>query len=471
VTRLPLRIAALALALASFAGPVRAQQPPAEPSPVAAPLPAAGAVPPNITLDVTGTPAADAAFLEAQIRAAIDRAVRPTLLPGASLTIGAFTPWPLLPLAAGDRTAVNVTVTVTGDATTAPVSGITTVTVANVAQAHVHVPPSVLFLSDDPEYLPTEGVVFRGDVTPARPARLYYYHSDVGAPRDLDVVLTASSPARVHLVQSRGGPELDVMDVGHTVSRDYLHFAQAGEGIVADVAPGRPFVVRHALLLQGEVVAGTADVEVVGGTGVTVSVLASAAGSRPDASLRGPRVPYDGHRRHGVFDLAGFGAISAAYTAGGAPASVQYGTRAPSPRNLDPADDGRDYGDYGVVHRITFVLSNPGDAPQVVYVYEKPLGGPVRSTFLLDGQMKEVGCVRLPQPYWIATYQLAPHSTGQSTAVTMTDGGSFYPLEVGVTDTMPSPYTPPVGSADGCSPVTPAFPDSGGGARRQPGGG
>ncbi|MEA2722162.1 MAG: hypothetical protein QOJ39_4026, partial [Candidatus Eremiobacteraeota bacterium] len=175
--------------------------------------------------------------------------------------------------------------------------------------------------------------------------------------------------------------------------------------------------------------------------------------------LRGPRVPYDGHRRHGTFDLTSFGPLAQSYTAGGPDTAVQYGSRTSTPRNVDPADDGRDLGDYGVVHRITFTLANPTDAPSLVYLYEKPLGGPVRSSFIVDGRLKEMGCVRLPQPYWVATYQLPPHSTGMSNTVTMTDGGSFYPLEFGASATPPQPYTPPVGTADGCSPVATPFAD------------
>ncbi len=138
---------------------------------------------------------------------------------------------------------------------------------------------------------------------------------------------------------------------------------------------------------------------------------------------------------------------------------MQYGGRLSTPRNLIASDDGRNFGDYGVIHRITLTLVNPTDDPHLVYLYEKPLGGPVRSSFVVDGQLKELGCVRMPQPYWIATYQLPPHSSGASTTVTMTDGGSYYPLEFGVTDAQPLPYTPPVGSQDGCSPKALPFPE------------
>ena len=443
----------LAIALFSLARAALGQtipEPSASPAPqLSEPLPPAGVVPSNISFEVTGVPAADGNFLETQIRKALDRQIRPTLRPGSSVSYAAFAPWPLLPLASGSRAAVNVTVTITGDTATAPVTGVTTVTIDNVALLHGS--PRVLFLSDDPEYLPTEGLVFRGSVSPDRAARLYYYHSDIGVPRDLDAVLTATVPTRVQFMESQAGPDLDVMSVGHTVSRDFLRFQQYNEGTVVDLAPGKPFIVRHALVLQGEVVAGAVDVHVVAGGTVAVSVVASSAGSTPDAYLNGPRVPFDGHARHGTFDLDGYGNLAAVYTVGGPDTAVKYGGRAPTPRNLDPSDPGHDYGDYGIVQRITFTLVNPTDVPHLAYLYEKPLGGPVRSTFVVDGQLKELGCARMPQPYWLTTYQLPPHSTGASTTVTMTDGGSFYPLEFGVTETQPLPYTPPTGAPDGCS--------------------
>ncbi|GAC1413780.1 MAG: hypothetical protein NVSMB64_24060 [Candidatus Velthaea sp.] len=413
--------------------------------------PAAGVIPSNIAIDVTGEPAADGNFLDSQIRDALDRRIRPTLFPGAGISYGPIVPWPLLPLASGSRAAVNVTVSIAGDGASSPVTGVTTVTIDNIPVRSVA--PAVLFLSDDPEYLQSEGVVLRGNITAERAARLYYYHSDIGLPRDLDVVVTASVPTRLQLVKSGAGPELDVMNVGHAVSRDFLRYELQNEGAVIDVVPGTPFIVRHVLLLQGEVVAGAVDFNVIGGGPAAVSVVSSAAGGRPEAYLDGPRVPFDGHSRHGAFDLTGFGTISASYIVGGPDAAITYGGRAPTPRNLDATDIGRDYGDYGVVHRFTFTLENPTDAPHVVYLYQRPLGGPVRSSFLVDGLLKELGCVRLHQPYWLTSYQLPPHSSGASTTVTMTDGGSFYPLEVGATETLPQVYTPPIGTPDGCSAI------------------
>jgi hypothetical protein len=427
------------------------------PAPAALPLPPAGVIPPAVALDVTGAPVADAAFLDEQIRAAIERQVRPTLRPGASIDYGPIVPWPLIPLGVASRATVDVTVSITGDATTAPVTGVTAVTLDNVPLPPAS--PSLLYLSDDPEYLQSEGLIFRGDATLDGPARLYYYHSDIGIPRDVDVVLTSNAPARAQIIASGAGPDLDVMSVGHAVTRDFLGRARDNEGIVVDIAPGKPLVVRHALILQGEVVAGTVDVRVVSGGAVHLSVVATPAGGAPDAYLGGPRVAYDGHRRHGSFDLTEYGDLAASYTVGDPASAVEYGGRVPTLHNVSAGDDGHDYGDYGVTHRITFTLVNPTDVPQIVYLYEKPLGGPVRASFFIDGRFKELDCVRMRVPYLLSDYQLPPHYTGVVKMETMTDGGSFYPVEIGATDEQPMANVPPIGAPDGCSPRESAFPD------------
>ncbi|MDQ2859035.1 MAG: hypothetical protein M3R53_10345 [Candidatus Eremiobacteraeota bacterium] len=467
-SKITVRIFPVLLAIALLGnGRIAASQPDESPSPsasaVPSPLPSpslppAGVIPAALSLDVTGSPVADSAFLDERIRAELDRQIRPTLRFGAGVSYGPIVPWPLLPLALGTRAAVNVTVTISGSDTGSAVTGVTTVTLNSAAVAPTE--PSTLFLSDDPEYLLSEGLVFRGDVDAARPARLYYYHSNIGPPRDLDIVLTSAITARVHLIQSEAGPDLDVMSVGHFVTRDFLQYERANEGTVVNVVPGVPFVVRHAVMLHGELVAGAVDVAIVSGGPVAVSVVASPAGSRPGEYVSGPRVAFDGHHRHGAFALGGYGTIAAAYTVGGPPIAAKFGGRVPTPDNLDPADDGHDYGDYGVIRRITFTLNNPTDDTHRVYLYAKPLGGAMRGSFVVDGQLKEVDCVRVPQQYGIMTYEMPPHSTGASTTDTMTDGGSNYPLEFGVTDTQPLPVAPPAGSAESCRPNTASFPQA-----------
>jgi hypothetical protein len=104
------------------------------------------------------------------------------------------------------------------------------------------------------------------------------------------------------------------------------------------------------------------------------------------------------------------------------------------------------------LHRIVIALSNPSAQPATAYVYFRPIIGIDRASFLVDGNLVEVGCVRRPVPYQVAAIALAPNAQMSSTVLTMTDGGSFFPVEIGVTATPPIPQAPPINAPDGCFP-------------------
>ena len=410
----------------------------------------AGIVPATYSLIVTGTPASSR-FLSRQIRAALTRAIRPTLQPGSSIT---FNPLgiPLQPLQPGFETSIDVPVTVAGPPSTAPVYATTTVTVQNLAV--VPTVPTTLFYDDDPEYVQVGGVLFRGTIQANAATRLYYYHDNLGLPKDIAVVLTPASslPTRVQLIDVEGGPDQDVMSVGNSISKSFVLEESHNEGTVVDLIPATPFVVRNTLALLGELVAGSMDVRVLMGGPVTVSVVAVPAGTPLAQYLGGPLAPRDGHERSGAFNLTGFGDTTLAYTVGGTDALYTYGARENAPPNLDPASQGHDWGDYGVIHRVTVAIDNPTGTTQPVYLFEQPFGGATINNFVIDGQVKQMGCARIPQRYEINEYDVPANSSTTSTVVTMTDGGSSYPLQIGLTQTPPQPETPPMDATDGCFP-------------------
>jgi hypothetical protein len=141
------------------------------------------------------------------------------------------------------------------------------------------------------------------------------------------------------------------------------------------------------------------------------------------------------------------------YSIGSAdPAAVVIGDTDPTPPSAQPNAEGHDYGDYGVLHTINLTVNNPSPDPATAYLYFKPLGGPARGSFLVDGSLYEIGCVRVSQPYQISEIQIAAGQTYHGTLRTMTDGGSFYPAEIGITTTPPQPHAPPINAPDGCFP-------------------
>jgi len=170
------------------------------------------------------------------------------------------------------------------------------------------------------------------------------------------------------------------------------------------------------------------------------------------AMMNGPKLPGDGHNRTGVFDLNAFteSTTTLRYAAGADDASVTYGGH--TPPSATPGAPGHDYGEYGIVRTIAFDLTNPSPQPATVYLYERPMGGVVRSTFLVDGSLVQVGCARVSDRYLIAPVALDAGASRRVNVLTMTDGGSNYPLEVGVTSAQPEPTTPPISAPNGCFP-------------------
>ncbi len=423
----------------------------------------AGTAPPAATVRVTGSQL-DPQWLMQQIQRVVLPAVQTQ--PGATAQLGAFT----LPatLGPGASAVVPVPVQVAGGDQYFDVNAWTSVTVQNVAADPFSTP--LLFYDDDPEKLIADGVLFRGEVQPNAPARLYYYHQNAEGSRQLAVVLSSGTaqPSTVQIIDASAGPNIDVMSVGHAVSRDFLIRKPLNEGIVVDVAAQNPYVADQFAMDSLAGAAGSLGIRIVDGGPVTVTVLALPAGPITGAEIAGylsqPQLPDDGHHRTGIFALSGYGTQTIAFTVPGPDAGTQYGAQTPPAAAIPnvPIQTGHDYGEYGVLRLLNFQISNPLDRNATVYLYERPLGGPVRGSFLVNGRLAEVGCARVPDRYQIgAPIAVQAHGTLTVPVQTMTDGGSNYPLEVGVTSTQPQPNVPPMYAPDGCfpksgAPATPA---------------
>jgi hypothetical protein len=405
----------------------------------------AGTFPSAVSLTVTGS--VQWPWLWSQIQTALARAS--SVAPGAMLAMASPSPLPDPPLA-GQSEAFDTAVTIGGSDAFFQANGTVHVNVTNAPVEPVA--PPILLYDDDPERVSANGPIFRADITSENAARLYYYHDDGGDPRRLAVVISAGVPTDVQAIDSSAGPNLDVLSVGHAVSAGALELGARNEGVVYHLDPGAPLVLHDVLMTQKQGVAGSIAFSVLSGGPLHVEVLSVAPGDDVISAMNGPLLPRDGHHRSGAFEITNFGATALAYAAGGPDAMVKYGGRSATPVNA-AATDGLDLGDYGVVHTMLFSLSNPQSAPATAYLYERPAGGIVRSTFLVDGAIRQIGCVRDQEKrYQIAAFELAAGAKYQLNVQTMTDGGSSYPLEIGITATPPEPAAPPISSPEGCFP-------------------
>jgi len=409
----------------------------------------------SLTLQYTGNPV-DQAWLQRTVQRTVLRNVQ--LQPGVQAQTSFSLPAALAPGGVG---AFDAQVQVPGNDSYYPVNTVVNVNLQNVA-AQAFAPP-VLFYDDDPEHIPSEGVLYRGHINPGTPVRLYYYHDNGAQPRDLAVVFSAPSGAStVQLIDASAGPNIDVMQVGHAVTRDFLTRKPNNQGIVQTIAPGSPYIAERFAMQSLNGVAGSIDVNVLSGGALDVTVL-SVAQNTPDSAVPGlltqPQLPGDGHHRTGVFNISGYAQDTLAYRVGGEDISLDYGLH--SPPTLAPPE-GRDFGEYGVWRTLNFNITNPSGQPATLYLYEQPMGGPVRSSFLVNATppLVDIPCARASERYQIGGAITAPHGAMTIQLQTMTDGGPFYPLEVGLTATPPSPNPPPITAPNGCFPKPQAAPQA-----------
>ncbi len=411
--------------------------------------PNAGFAPNDVTVALTGDPTAD--FAATQIHAALLRAVQP--LPGAALVPGGVQ----LPTSLGPGESIDAPLRfhVDGKNRYVDVDGVANVHVSVAAPTPI--PPTVLFYSDDPEELTQDGVLFRGMLTHEQPVRLYYYHQTKVPNESVVIVLdTPTGTARVNVIGRGAGPNPAIFYVGQSATYRFLDDHARNAGVRLDVPAGAPLTIftSDTAMKAGDLVAGSLDIALTDGNPVRVSVLALSPAADLATLLGTGELLSDGKQRRGAYDIAQPFSLALAYAVGGPePTPVTVGAGDPPIPNLRAG--GRALaGDYGIVRNVNLTLSNPTQAPAIVYLYEKPIGYPVTTTinFTGDPAPLRLQCAKQPERYLVRAFNVPVNGNATITGTYMTDGGSTYPLDFGLTSTLPSPLPASMIAADGCFP-------------------
>jgi hypothetical protein len=222
------------------------------------------------------------------------------------------------------------------------------------------------------------------------------------------------------------------------------------ESVVATIAPGRPFV----LPLQGDMhvrdlIAAAYDITVLDGGAIDVEVVSTAHGIDPLSVADDPEAPADRSRRKGEFALAAIRPIGLELRIGSPDEEpsidIGLGSVEGTPEFPNLRAGPRFFpGDYGIVRPVRLHLVNVTDTQQTAFLYEVALNRALTSTFWFDGDVNptEVPMVTDPnQRYLVRAFPLAPNEDRTVTGEYMTDGGSNYTAEYGLT--ADTPQTPP----------------------------
>jgi putative type II/III system pilus formation protein len=385
---------------------------------------AAGTVADEASLRVTGNPAS-ADYLREAIAAAVSRAT--ILRPGAAVTV----PLETIPLhqdlKLDNRTELDVPVQIAGSGYL-PVSRNTHVLVENTALPAIL--PARLLVSDYPERLTANGVLFTSRLDRAQAQRFLYYHYNPGTEPARRILLkarnTSTEPATVQMIEGSAGPGLNEMEVGHSSTKRFLVREARNEGQVLTIAPGATMnLVDHPLPPQN-VVSAILQLRLVSGDPLDLALVAQDANAPLDQSVD-TTVLLAGGARHarGVYPVPTF-FFERTYDVDGVDLDIPIG-QLPLP-NLREGEALS--GDYGVEQSMNVVIVNMTRGPRSIALYANPRGGRATGTFLIDGTLVQAHALAAFSRFKIWQETINAGTFRRVRIVTMPEGGSSYPLRL-----------------------------------------
>lgn len=385
---------------------------------------AAGIVADETTLRVTGNPAS-AAYLRDAIARAAERAA--TLRAGSSVSVQTDSIPVRRDLAQDDRMDADVPVTIAGgDFFT--VTGTTHVVVEN--QALPPIQPVRLLVSDYPERLTADGVLFNARLDTKTAQRFLYYHYNPGTEKPRRILLKAhngsNAPATVQMIDGIAGPEGNEMEVGHLSTKRFLVREAKNEGSVLTIMPGQTMnLIDHPLPPQN-VVSGILQLRLVNGDPLDLTLVAQPLDAPLDQSIESTQLLSGGapHAR-GVYPVPTF-YFERTYDVDGQDLELNIG-QLPLPNLREGEALG---GDYGVEQSMNVVIVNQTRAPKPVALYANPRGGKATGTFLIDGALVQAHALPAFSKFKLWQETINPGTYRRIHVVTMPEGGSSYPMRL-----------------------------------------
>lgn len=384
---------------------------------------AAGTIADETSLRVTGNPAS-AEYLREAIARAVTQAA--TLRSGSSVNVVSET-LPVHDLKTDDRTELDVPVQIAGP-NYLNVNGMTHVLIENTALPPIQ--PARLLVSDYPERLTANGVLFTARLDREQAQRFLYYHYNPGTEPARRILLKAhnasNAPAVVQMIDGSAGPGGNEMEIGHLSTKRFLVHEAQNEGTVLTIAPGSTLNLVDDPLPPQNIVSAILQLRLVSGDPVDLALIAQDANAPLDQSIDTTALLAGGapHAR-GVYPVPTF-FFERTYDVDGADLEIPIG-QLPLP-NLRQGEALS--GDYGVEQSVRVVIVNQTRGPRAVALYANPRGGRATGTFLIDDTLVQAHALPAFSRFKIWQETINPGTYRRVRIVTMPEGGSSYPLRM-----------------------------------------
>jgi Pilus formation protein N terminal region len=344
------------------------------------------------------------------------------------------------PLTIDNVTNVAVPVIIQGEGYFT-VQGTTRVRVENVALPRIS--PDSLMVSDFPETLKDDGVLFTSELSRDTAARFLYYHYNPPGQPDRRIVLKvrndSAQPATVQFITGAAGPSTNEMEVGHLSTRRFLVRVAQNEGTVSVIQPNSTVELVDQPLPARSIVSNLMQLRELQGAPLHLTLVARTATATGDDPPDSKLLSGDQPHARGVYEIPEF-FFERTYDTSQPDLVVPIG-QIPLP-NLRQGQALA--GDYGVLQQITIRMVNNDRRPARVALYANPRGGRATGTFLIDRVLIQAHALAPFTNYKLREYTVPANGYASTTIVTMPEGGSSYPLNLimGPDDGSVSPGAP-----------------------------
>ncbi|MBV8727850.1 MAG: hypothetical protein JO233_08690 [Candidatus Eremiobacteraeota bacterium] len=384
----------------------------------------AGAIADGASIHITGNPAS-VGFVRDQAAAAAEKAARPR--PGASVIAPPDDLVVNHSLAQDDVINVDVPVILQADGMIT-VTGTTHVRVYNDAAPPIS--PSSLMVSDYPETLVENGVLFTADLHRDVPSRFLYFHYNPPGQLDRRIVLRAqnmsNAPAVLQFISGGAGPGANEMLVGHISTQRFLSRLAQNEGALVSIPPNGTVNLVEQAMPAHSVVSNILQLRVLNGSAVHLTLFAQNASDAPDASLASEDLLISSvHHARGIYEVPRF-YRETLWNTTDSYLELPVG-QLPLPNMLHGEALS---GDYGVQQSFQVKIVNPTRSPQAIAIYENPRGGRATGTYLIDGVLVQSHGVPPFSRYKVRQYTVPAKGYIRVTIETMPEAGSSYPLRL-----------------------------------------
>ena len=383
----------------------------------------AGTLPGSLSLRVTGDPASRE-YVRDLVQAAIVRAT--TLRPGAQAVVSEDDIHIENDLQQDMIESVDVPELIQGEQYFS-VNGTVHVQIANIAVPRIS--PDTLMVSDYPEKLLENGILFSADLRRGVPSRFLYFHYNPPGQPDRRIVLVAenhgSEPATVQYISGKGASRYE-MESGHTATKTFLADVVQNQGRLLQIPGNSTVNISEQEMPAGTILTDLLQLRVLEGSSVHLTLVAQDASDNPaDALTTGKLLTSTVRHARGIYPIPEFH-FATQWNVNDQYLELPIG-QIPLPNML--AGEALS-GDYGVLESFVVNVQNPLSTPQTIAIYENPRGGHATGTYLIDGVLVQSHQVPPFSRYKIRQYVVPAKGFVRVTIVTMPEAGSSYPLRL-----------------------------------------